>query len=106
MLFYLFKNRRFVYVLTPHTTEVLTENLLNELMSWHLETKLSTITMDNCNTNDGMITIILEKLANHCCLNGRILHMRCCAHILNLTVKDGLSIIENAIDNIRDSVSY
>ena len=62
--------------------------------------------MDNYNTNDGMITMILEKLANHCCLDGRILHMRCCAHILNLIVKNGLSTIENAIDNIGDSVSY
>ena len=106
MLFYLFKNHRFVYVPTPYTIEVLTENLLNGLMSWHLEIKLSTITVDNCNTNDGMITMILEKLANHCCLDERILHMRCCAHILNLIVKDGLLIIENVIDNIRDSVSY
>ena len=106
MLFYLFKNRRFVYVSTPHTTEVLIENLLDGLMSWHLETKLFTITMDNYSTNDGMIIMILEKLTNHCCLDGRIHHMRCCAHILNLIVKDGLLIIENVIDNIRDSVLY
>ena len=32
--------------------------------------------------------------------------MRCCAHILNLIVKDRLPIIENVIDNIYDNVSY
>jgi len=32
--------------------------------------------------------------------------MRCCAHILNLIVKDGLGIIEGLIEKIRDSVAY
>jgi len=32
--------------------------------------------------------------------------MRCAAHILNLIVKDGLSVIENGITRVKDSVSY
>lgn len=32
--------------------------------------------------------------------------MRCCAHILNLVVKDGLDVIKEGIEKIRESVSY
>ncbi|KAG5533349.1 hypothetical protein RHGRI_027517 [Rhododendron griersonianum] len=32
--------------------------------------------------------------------------MRCCAHILNLIVKDGLDVIKVGIEKIRDSVAY
>jgi hypothetical protein len=32
--------------------------------------------------------------------------MRCCAHILNLIVKDGLDVMKIAIENIRESVAY
>ncbi|KAF1878085.1 hypothetical protein Lal_00022743 [Lupinus albus] len=32
--------------------------------------------------------------------------MRCCAHILNLVVKYGLSIISSAIERVRDNVSF
>ncbi|KAL0292865.1 UNVERIFIED_CONTAM: putative AC9 transposase [Sesamum calycinum] len=39
-------------------------------------------------------------------LDGKVLHMRCCAHILNLIVNDGLDIIDNSIERIRDSVIY
>ncbi|KAF7839838.1 putative AC transposase [Senna tora] len=97
---------RFLYVPTPHTMDVLADTLLKGLMSWNLEAKLSTITVDNCITNDGMINLIVDKLGSHCILGGRIIHMRCCAHILNLIVKDGLSIIDKAIETIRDSVAY
>ncbi|KAF7827215.1 putative AC transposase [Senna tora] len=43
---------RFLYVPTPHTMDVLADTLLKGLMSWNLEAKLSTITVDNCSTND------------------------------------------------------
>lgn len=32
--------------------------------------------------------------------------MRCCAYVLNLVVNDGLSVIENTIDIIHDSITY
>jgi hypothetical protein len=39
-------------------------------------------------------------------MKGNLFHMRCCVHILNLIVQDGLSVIEDGIERIRDSVSY
>lgn len=54
-----------------------------------------------------MIESVIEKiLPRSLILGGQLFHMRCCAHILNLIIKDGLSIISYAIEKVRESVSY
>ncbi|RVX06661.1 Zinc finger BED domain-containing protein RICESLEEPER 2 [Vitis vinifera] len=78
------------------------------LLHHHIVRKVSTITVDNCSSNDGMINILVEKLSlsDSLLLNGKIFHMRCAAHVLNLIVKEGLDVIEVEIEKIRESVAY
>ena len=98
---------RFVYVPSLHTKDVLAEVLVNCFLEWNIDRKLSTITIDNCSTNDAMIRLVLNKLdTSSLMLGGSMLHMRCATHILNLIVQDGLSLISDGIEMIRDSVIY
>lgn len=98
---------RFIYVPCPHTKDVLSENVLECLMDWNLDRKVSCLTVDNCTTNDAMIEVLLQKLDSSTLLaGGSLFHMRCSAHILNLIVKDGLDVIKIGVEKIRDSVAY
>ncbi|KAG5059704.1 hypothetical protein JHK85_000745 [Glycine max] len=52
---------RFIYVSAPHTSIALVEVLVQCLMDWDLDWKLSTLTVDNYSTNDAMIECIIER---------------------------------------------
>uniref|UniRef100_A0A2N9IB42 HAT C-terminal dimerisation domain-containing protein n=1 Tax=Fagus sylvatica TaxID=28930 RepID=A0A2N9IB42_FAGSY len=79
----------------------------NVLLEWNIDRKLSTVTMDNCSTNDAVINIIIDKLQrSSLVMCGSMLHMRCAAHVLNLIVQDGLSVIGPCIEKVRDSVGF
>ncbi|CAL9020868.1 unnamed protein product [Prunus brigantina] len=39
-------------------------------------------------------------------MNGKFFHVRCCAHILNLIVQDGLKHIDDSVGEIRESIKY
>ncbi|TXG58183.1 hypothetical protein EZV62_016012 [Acer yangbiense] len=98
---------RFTYVPCPHTSEMLTDVMMECLHDWNIEHKLSTLTVDNCSTNNVMIRILLEMLSDvSLLLNGDMFHMRCSTHILNLIVRDGLDVISDSVERIRSSVSY
>ena len=77
------------------------------LFDWNVDRKLSSLTVDNCTTNDALINILLGKLSSSSLiLNGKFFHMRCCAHILNLIVKEGLEVIKKSVEKIRESVAF
>ncbi|CAN0872663.1 Putative AC transposase [Linum grandiflorum] len=98
---------RFLYVPAPHTSERLAKFLIDSLMDWNVDSKMSTITLDNCSTNDAMIEKIRRKLdSNTLLMDGAFFHMRCSAHVLNLIVKDGLDVIKDGIEKVRESVVY
>ena len=98
---------RFIYVPAPHTAEVISEVLYEALVEWNLDEKISTLTLDNCSTNDKVIPELVKKIGkSKLMLDGKLLHMRCAAHILNLIVRDGLEVIKDSIAKIRESVAY
>ncbi|CAN0858023.1 Putative AC9 transposase [Linum grandiflorum] len=97
----------FPYVHAPHTSAKLATVLRECPMAWNVDSKLSTITLDNCSTNDALIEKIKKKLGlSNLIMHVSLVHMRCSAHVLNLIVKDGLDIIKEGIDKVRDSVVY
>ncbi|XP_019173530.1 PREDICTED: zinc finger BED domain-containing protein RICESLEEPER 2-like isoform X2 [Ipomoea nil] len=78
------------------------------MKEWGIEKKVFTITVDNASSNDSAIRYmkdILQRSISLVC-GGRLFHVRCCAHILNLCVQYGLDEIQHAISDVRDSVEY
>ncbi|GJT90228.1 zinc finger BED domain-containing protein RICESLEEPER 2-like protein [Tanacetum coccineum] len=75
---------------------------------WGIKDKVFTITLDNAKYNDGLV----ETLRSHLRLNnvlvcdGKFIHVRCGAHVLNLIVQAGLKVIEGSIEKVRESVKY
>ena len=89
----------------PHTVEVFSDNLMECLLDWNIDGKLCSSTVDNGIVNNAMVAILLDKLSNSLLLNERLFHMRCCAHILNLIMKDGLDVISESIERIYKVLS-
>ncbi|XP_038882263.1 zinc finger BED domain-containing protein RICESLEEPER 1-like [Benincasa hispida] len=97
---------RFIYVSSPHTSEILYEEIMECLLDWNIDRKLSSVTVDNCSTNNSMVNMLVDSLCGNLILDGSLFHMRCCAHIINLIVKDRLAMIVDGIERVRSSVSF
>ncbi|CAH1412232.1 unnamed protein product [Lactuca virosa] len=54
---------RFMYVPAPHNAKTLSKELMGCLVTWSIECKLSTLTLDNCSVNFSMIDKMKEKLS-------------------------------------------
>lgn len=55
---------RFVYVPAPHDKDALCGTLVNCLLDWNLERRISTITVDNSSTNNAMMRTLLDEKLN------------------------------------------
>ncbi|RZB57227.1 Zinc finger BED domain-containing protein RICESLEEPER 2 [Glycine soja] len=71
--------------------------------------RVFTITVDNASSNDVAISYLKNRMENWNThpLKGEHMHVRCCAHILNLVVNDGLKEYHPSISSrIRNAVRY
>ncbi|XP_038983217.1 zinc finger BED domain-containing protein RICESLEEPER 2-like [Phoenix dactylifera] len=92
----------------PHTGIAIANCILQCLTEWEIEDKVSTITLDNASSNDTAVKVLRDNFAikGKLYFSGKIFHVRCCAHVLNRMVQDGLAEIRDVIENIRESVKY
>ena len=98
----------FSFMPPPHSGVALSEKLNGLFCEWGVENKVFSVTLDNAAANAVSVDMLREQLNLKGVLlcNGDLFHMRCCAHVLNLIVQDGLKYIDDSITKIRDSVKY
>lgn len=98
----------FSYFPPPHSGIAIAEKITDLITGWGIEKKLFSITLDNASSNDSCVGILKTNLTskNLLVLDGTLFHVRCCAHILNLIVQDGLKEIDVAVIKIRECVKY
>ncbi|CAH9111379.1 unnamed protein product [Cuscuta epithymum] len=70
--------------------------------------KIFTITVDNASANDTAVGYMTKRMRslNTLLLDGNYLHVRCCCHILNLVVQDGLTELNKVVVSIRNAIKF
>lgn len=95
--------------ISDHKGDTIASVLLDCISEWGIE-KIFTITVDNATANTNALekirTALEAKGDGALILKGEFMHMRCCAHILNLVVRDGLQEVINSVAAIRNAVQY
>ena len=92
-----------------HKGQTISTFLLECLADWGIQ-KLFSITVDNATANTSAIRRFHRDFSqvspDALVLEGNFLHMRCCAHIINLIAKEGLGDLGDNVLAIRNAVQY
>ncbi|XP_077240361.1 zinc finger BED domain-containing protein RICESLEEPER 2-like [Tasmannia lanceolata] len=93
--------------ISSHKGEAIGRAVEKCLLSWGID-KVFTITVDIASSNDVAVGYLKRRIVNwgYSILQGKYLHMRCIAHIINLVVCDGLKEVGISIDRVRAAVRY
>ena len=90
-----------------HKGETIGRKIEMSLREWGID-GIFTLTVDNASSNLTKIKFLqrVTKDWNRIVLGNGFMHMRCCAHILNLIVEKGLKEIDASIAKVREAVRY
>ena len=90
-----------------HKGETIGRKIERCLLGWGIS-RVFTVTVDNASSNDLAICYLKSRMEdwNSHPLKGEHLHVRCCAHILNLVVNDGLKEMNESISKIRNAIRF
>ncbi|KAI4331750.1 hypothetical protein L6164_016707 [Bauhinia variegata] len=100
-------NLQHVSLTTDCWTSLQNLNYIKKLFEWGID-KVFSITVDNAYSNDDVISYMRRRINawTKSVLKGELLRMRCCAHILNLIVMDGLKDMHDSVVKIRNTMRY
>ncbi|XP_027151289.1 zinc finger BED domain-containing protein RICESLEEPER 2-like [Coffea eugenioides] len=64
--------------------------------------------MDSTSNNDTALRCLKDTFSRNKCLlaKGKLFHVRCCAHILNLIVHNGINEIKYIVVRVRESIEF
>ncbi|XP_050373044.1 zinc finger BED domain-containing protein RICESLEEPER 2-like [Argentina anserina] len=98
----------FCHMPPPHNGVALADKVFTLIGEWGIEEKLFSITLDNATANDSFVEKLKMRLnfIGLLLVDGKFFHVRCCAHILNLIVQDGLKEIHPSVTKIREDIKY
>ncbi|KNA13143.1 hypothetical protein SOVF_119460 [Spinacia oleracea] len=94
----------FSFMPPPHTGVAMVEKIYNLLKDWGIEKKVMSMTLDNASANDAFADCLKGNLDLMC--DGAYFHVKCCCHILNLVVQDGLKEVDEVVCKVRETVKY
>lgn len=94
-------------VIRDHKGKTIGQLVESCLISWGID-KVFTIVVDNASPNQVALDYMKEKTNNwdNLILKGEFLHLRCCCHILNLIVRDGMEELDSSIESIQNCVKF
>ncbi|KAL6850133.1 hypothetical protein ACP4OV_020760 [Aristida adscensionis] len=90
----------------PHTGLAIEEAITKCFSEWGIKSKMFTITLDNASNNMTACGLLRENGETELLFGGEHILVRCCAHILNIIVQDGVAIAQKAIELIRDLIRH
>ncbi|KAL0533704.1 hypothetical protein IC582_027745 [Cucumis melo] len=88
-----------------HKGDTIGKTIEKNLKDWGIE-RVMTLTVDNASSNDTAVAYLLKRFNKGLLFGGEFLHVRCCAHILNLIVTDAFKEHNDCIDRIRYAVRF
>jgi hypothetical protein len=90
-----------------HKEETIGRELEECLLEWSID-RILTITVDNAISNDTPIDWLKRRTLSwkETICGHEFIHMKCCAHILNLIVHEGLKDVDELIIKVRSLVKY
>ncbi|KAL2921293.1 Zinc finger BED domain-containing protein RICESLEEPER 2 [Bienertia sinuspersici] len=98
----------FVHRPPPRKGKNIANCIFKCLKEWDIENKVFTVSADNATANDSCIEIMKETFSLSKRLNcgGKLFHMRCCAHILNIMVQHDLKQVKTIVQDVHNTIDY
>ena len=91
-------------MLERDTCDKIQNRLIEICEHWNLLDKIFCYSIDNTTTNIRCMEHLYNELAFSFILGGRLLHILCCGHIINLSCQVGIIKLSDSLDPIRDIV--